>query len=267
MYGRIIVNQSELKFKEFDVYRSYYCGLCSSLRKRGLSKSVCLSYDMTFLSLLLNSLYESETTTEKKRCVCHMCKKHSETHHRYSDYVADLSLILSYYKCLDDFHDDCNIFAYLYSLTLKSQVKKITAKYPQKCSDIKRLISELSKAEKTESVEIVANIFGEIMRIVCTPEEDLWFDALSSFGFYLGKFIYIADAYEDLKDDIKKNRPNPLRDMSALPDFDKECLTVLNMYAASAADEFEKLPIIENAELLRNIIYSGIWQKIEGAEE
>ena len=34
MFGYIVINQSEMKFKEYDVYRSYYCGLCQSLKER-----------------------------------------------------------------------------------------------------------------------------------------------------------------------------------------------------------------------------------------
>lgn len=34
MFGYIIVNKQELKFREFDVYQSYYCGLCQSLKER-----------------------------------------------------------------------------------------------------------------------------------------------------------------------------------------------------------------------------------------
>ncbi len=267
MYGRIIVNKNELKFREFDVYRSYYCGLCSSLGKNGCSKSMCLSYDLTFLSLLLNSLYETETTVSQKRCICHVCKKHPEVTHAYSDYVSDMSILLSYYKCLDDFHDDKNPLALLYGLSLKPVVKKIEQRYSEKCERIRTLLSELSVVEKSDSIEEAANIFGKITSIIFTPENDIWYDTLSSFGFYLGKFIYIADAYEDIESDLKKNRPNPLKKMYQSRKFDNECRTILNMYAASAADEFEKLPIIENAEILRNIIYSGIWQKIEGVKE
>ncbi len=267
MYGRVIVNKSELKFKEFDVYRSYYCGLCRSLKKNGFSKAFCLTYDMTFLSMLLNSLYETKTHVCQRRCVCHVCKKHSETTHFYSDYVADMSILLAYYKCLDDFHDDKNIVKLLCSLYLKPTVKRIEKTYSEKCSEIKNLLHELSAIEKTASIEECANIFGKITGLIFTPEDDLWKDILSAFGFYMGKFIYIADAYEDIEDDMRKNRPNPLKVMYQSPDFDHECKTILNMFAAEAANEFEKLPIIENAEILRNVIYSGIWQKIEGVKE
>ena len=54
MFGYIVVNKPEMKFREFDVYQSYYCGLCKSLKDNyGKRGQMTLSYDMTFLALLL----------------------------------------------------------------------------------------------------------------------------------------------------------------------------------------------------------------------
>ena len=65
MFGYIIVNKQEMKFKEFDLYNSYYCGFCQELKRRyGKSGQLTLSYDLTFLILLLTSLYEPETAEE-----------------------------------------------------------------------------------------------------------------------------------------------------------------------------------------------------------
>ena len=61
MFGYIVINQSEMKFKEYDVYRSYYCGLCQSLKERyGVLGQLSLNYDMTFILMLLTGLYEPE---------------------------------------------------------------------------------------------------------------------------------------------------------------------------------------------------------------
>ena len=40
---------------------------------------------------------------------------------------------------------------------------------------------------------------------------DMWEKNLRKMGFFLGKFIYLMDAYEDLPEDLEKNRYNPLR--------------------------------------------------------
>ncbi|MBR5005078.1 MAG: hypothetical protein IKY14_06435, partial [Erysipelotrichaceae bacterium] len=72
MFGYIVANKNELKFKEFDEYRGFYCGLCRALRKRhGLSGQITLNYDLNFLAILLTALYETETLKEKRRCVMH----------------------------------------------------------------------------------------------------------------------------------------------------------------------------------------------------
>ena len=50
MFGYVVVNKPELKFKEYDVYRSYYCGLCHALKKRhGYKGQMTLNNDLTFV--------------------------------------------------------------------------------------------------------------------------------------------------------------------------------------------------------------------------
>ena len=116
MFGYVVVNKPELKFREFDVYRAYYCGLCHSLSKRhGLSGQLTLSYDMTFLVILLSSLYEPEHNVTSKRCVVHPLRRQNIISSEFTDYVADMNVILSYFKCLDDWHDDRSVLKLAYS--------------------------------------------------------------------------------------------------------------------------------------------------------
>lgn len=262
MFGYVVPNKAELKFREFDTYRSYYCGLCSALRKNyGYTGALSLTYDMTFLSMLLNSLYEPKCAACHTRCVCHPFKKHCEMTDKYSPYVADMSILLSYYKCIDDWHDNKSIPKLLYAALLLPGKKKASLKYPRKAAEIKRLLGEISQNESGGTLEENASAFGSICGVIFTPEEDIWHKALYSIGFYLGKFIYILDAYDDIEGDIKHNRPNPLKNLHSAPSFDEECENLLNMMAAECAAEFEKLPLIENAEILRNILYAGIWTR------
>ncbi len=65
MFGYISINKAEMKFKDYDVYHSYYCGLCKVLKEcYGRRGQVTLSFDMTFLVILLTGLYEPDTKTE-----------------------------------------------------------------------------------------------------------------------------------------------------------------------------------------------------------
>ena len=71
------------------------------------------------------------------------------------------------------------------------------------------------------------------------------------------------DAYEDIEEDLKKNRYNPFKSRYGEPDFEDNCQTILTMLMASCCKEFEKLPLLESVEILRNILYSGVWCRYE----
>ena len=78
MFGYISINKAEMKFKDYDVYHSYYCGLCKVLKEcYGRRGQVTLSFDMTFLVILLTGLYEPDTKTEMVRCIAHPMQKHA----------------------------------------------------------------------------------------------------------------------------------------------------------------------------------------------
>ncbi len=65
MFGYVLINKEELKFKEYDVYKSYYCGLCQTLNNRsGRFAQLTLNYDMTFFT---TSAYWTLRTRNKDR--------------------------------------------------------------------------------------------------------------------------------------------------------------------------------------------------------
>ena len=58
MFGYVVINKPEIKFKDYDLYRSYYCGLCMDLKDSfGLKGRMTLNYDLAFLAILLDGLY------------------------------------------------------------------------------------------------------------------------------------------------------------------------------------------------------------------
>ena len=116
MFGYIVINQSEMKFKEYDVYRSYYCGLCQSLKERyGVLGQLSLNYDMTFILMLLTGLYEPEEQEAQCRCVAHPLEKHPTRRNLFTDYVADMTVLFSCYKAEDDWEDEHSLKGLVYS--------------------------------------------------------------------------------------------------------------------------------------------------------
>ena len=117
MFGYVVVNQSEMKFKEYDVYRSYYCGLCQSLKERyGVLGQLSLNYDMTFILMLLTGLYEPKEQEDQCRCVAHPLEKHATRRNLFTDYVADMTVLFACYKAEDDWEDENSLRGLVYGL-------------------------------------------------------------------------------------------------------------------------------------------------------
>ena len=102
MFGYVTINKPEIRFKDYDMYRSYYCGLCRSLNSGyGFSARMTLNYDMAFLVILLTGLYDTEEEVrQERRCFVHPFRKHTERRNEFTEYAADMNLLLFYYKCL-----------------------------------------------------------------------------------------------------------------------------------------------------------------------
>ncbi|SDA60192.1 hypothetical protein SAMN02910368_01449 [Lachnospiraceae bacterium G11] len=266
MFGYIIINKGELKFKEFDVYQGYYCGLCRVLKEKyGIKGQMTLSYDMTFLAMLLSDLYEPELTRGTTKCIVHPFEKHPTIRTEFTEYAADMNILLTYYKCLDDWNDDRKADRKLLADMLCGPVCKIRNKYPEKADLIRRTLDEMSEKEKQKvrDVDEMSALFGEILGTIFSYRDDEWADELYTIGNNLGRFIYIMDAYEDIEDDIKKNRYNPFIDDYRNPEFDEDIQKVLTKMMSECCKAFELLPIINDIDILRNILYSGVWSRYE----
>ena len=263
MFGYIAINKAEMKFKDYDVYHSYYCGLCKVLKKNyGMRGQMTLSFDMTFLIVLLTGLYEPETKTESLNCIAHPLRKHIARTNELTDYAAAVNLILSYYKCKDDWDDERRKKGYAAAKLLAPKMKAVKEHYPEKISVISSCLKKLSMLEKQDeqNADTMAGIFGEIMAELFVFCHDEWETSLWKIGFFLGKFIYLMDAYEDVEKDIKTGNYNPFKQtFSKDPDFADNCRKLLTMMMAECSREFERLPILLHADILRNILYSGVW--------
>jgi len=266
MFGYIVINKPELKMKDFYKYRAYYCGLCRMLKARyGISAQFTLSYDMTFLIILLTSLYESESKHERKRCIVHPLKKHDFLQNEITAYAADMSIVLSYHHLLDNWRDEKSLSGLAGAKALKRACRKIEKKYPRQCKEIKENLRLLEECEKNNNndIDTAARFFGQLMGGLFVYREDVWSESLRRLGFYLGKFIYIMDAYDDIEKDIKKGNYNPLKKYYKSSRFTQDTERMLTMMMAECSREFEKLPCLVDIDILRNILYEGVWTRFE----
>lgn len=263
MFGYIAINKAEMKFKDYDIYHSYYCGLCHVLKEKyGRCGQMTLSFDMTFLILLLTGLYEPKTEIKTAGCIAHPLEKHAARTNELTDYAAAVNLILSYYKCKDDWEDERRKKSCVTAKLLAPKIRMLKEQYPEKLRAVSCGLKKLSmlEQENEQNADIMAGVFGEIMAELFVYRHDEWEVSLRKLGFFLGKFIYLMDAYEDVEKDIRTGNYNPFKAAFAKdPDFAENCRELMTMMMAECSRAFERLPILLYADILRNILYSGVW--------
>ena len=266
MFGYVMVNKPELKVKDYEKYRAYYCGLCLRLKKRhGRRGQITLTYDMTFLIILLTSLYECTTHQEKHKCLTHPGRKHPMLWNEISDYAADMNVLLAYENFLDDWQDEHKITALLGKLLYRAKYKKVARHYERQSKVIESSLNRLSQCEQENNYDIdtVSGCFGELMAELFVFRKDPFEATLRRIGFFLGKYIYIMDAVMDLREDMEKGNYNPFSERSKQEDFDEYARELLVLMISEVTKEVDKLPCELDMDILNNILYQGVWTKYE----
>lgn len=267
MFGYVNIYKDELKVKDFNKFRSYYCGLCVALGKKyNQLVRLGLNYDLTFLSILYDSIYDTDSETKKSGCIKSVAKKNIIVNNKCIDYAADISVILVYYKLLDDIKDEKSIKALLAIIPYYFSVKKIKNNYFELISSIRANLKLLSDKEKSNCcvTDEVAHPFACIMSDIFNYANP----SLKSLGYNIGRYVYFSDALDDMDKDLKTGNYNIYNNIflyNGNPD-DKLKQTIrdsLYLTLGSVASEYEKLPKFKNKELIDNIIYLGMRSKAD----
>ena len=278
MFGYVRTMDAELKVKEHELYRATYCGLCRSMGKcTGQCSRMTLNYDFVFLALTRYAISPCDLQFKARRCIAHPFKKRSSMErNEILDYCAQASAILNYQKVLDDLHDEKGAKK-LRAMLLRPFVAHSRKKAIKKSPSLRELdasiaskLDELNALEKSEAVgvDVPAACFGEILgEIMSFGFEGT--DKRISFelGKHIGAWIYVADALDDMREDAKKGRYNPLLKLygGRIPNEDELLLiydaTKNKLFAAS--DAFDLIDIDDEGikNILSNILYIGIPKK------
>ena len=273
MFGYIVPRLDVLSEEQQKRYRSFYCGLCRELGLiSGRSGRLLLSHDMTFLAILLNSLTEPAETVSSVRCAAHPMRPREITVSKAVSYAAAMNLFLMDFKCEDQVADDHSGAARMERKKLHSAVETMKTKYPAQYGGMETALKELWQEEKNPQADPdrLCNLSGEMLGAAFVPDwvDDFWTPSLRGLGESLGRFVYWMDAWDDRKSDRQKGRFNPLSLLS-YPEEEAESTVkvVLEMMLGEAADCFEMLPLEKDLDLLRNVLYSGVWQKFDAMKQ
>lgn len=269
MFGYIRICKDELKVREFNLFQSYYCGLCKTLKREyGFASRMGLSYDVTFLALLLSSITEDKTKVCPERCIANPLRKRPvAVQTDYLEYTAAVNVILICAKLKDDWRDERSVKALLSLPLFMRARRKVKKLYPELLQAAERHLLNLSRLERDKCSEIdrLANEFGMIMQSV--------FDApiladtvarriLAHMGYGLGRFVYIMDAYEDREKDAKGKNFNPFL-LSREPVHADQVKNSLLFTLSDVSNSYQLLNIKSNRPILDNIIYLGLPESLE----
>lgn len=261
MFGTICCNKETLSEEQLFRYQSVYCGLCKMLRKKyGQMERLALNFDMTFLALVLSSLYEPHERESANHCVFRAVKSKVSVENCFVEYAADMTILLAYFKCEDDWKDEGKRIARLGMKKLKKYYEQLQTQYPRQCRKVEESLRKLHQVEQDYKADADAAIHfsGEMLSELFVYKEDYWSETLRNFGYDLGRFIYIMDAAVDYEEDLKKGLYNPLNKLQVQGEQVEE---ILKIEMGRAVYCFDILPLVQDQEILKNILFQGVWTK------
>ena len=268
MFGYIRAAKPEMRIKEFELYKAVYCSLCKEMGKTyGIFSRFTLSYDFTFYALMNMALKTDVCDIERKVCTCNPLKKCQYLSDRKDMQLpAAASMILCYYKLLDNLSDEKGFKRFKYSLAkpfISKAYKKASKLYPELDAVAKEYINSQNSVEKENcqnidmAAEPTAKCLAEMFKILSNDEMQK--RCLERVGYSIGRYVYILDAAVDLEEDIRLGRYNPLRDMYDKGEYSKDFIAgQLNICVGEAAKAYELLDIKKFKNILDNLIYLGL---------
>ena len=227
MFGYIKTDRANLLGKEYDAYRGIYCGLCKQLgREYSIFARLILSYDCTFYAMFAMSLAEDTPSYCAECCRFNPLKKciYAETKTKALSLAAALSVSSAYYKLRDDLLDSPwykRIVYRLFQPVFSLWHKKSRKKYPDIDKALEKAMVDQISAESDpncsidKAAEPTANMLAAVCELIPDEIEVKSSDTkklkrvLRAFGYFLGRWVYLIDAADDLEKDKKSGSFNP----------------------------------------------------------
>ena len=271
MFGYVKVNKMDLTYREYEHYRGYYCGLCKCLKdNHGELSRLSLNYDITFLVLVLSSVYKSKSKVIEEGCITNPFKKKKKIINEITEYAASMNVLLAYYKLEDNLKDDKGIKDIISYNLYKNKLKLAYEKYPKKAEKIKEQLDILYslEVENNTNIDLVSNTFGNLMSEIFAYKEDEFESDLRNIGFNIGKYIYLLDSYEDLEKDYKKGRYNPFIDyIDKKEELKVRVDKLISMSLGMLGRRIDNLNLKMNTAIIENIVYSGVYLRYQNILE
>ena len=286
MFGYIKPYVPELKVAEYEKYRAAYCGLCVCIgRATGQLSRMTLSYDLVFLAAVRMVLEGITPEFKPMRCLVHPLKNRLVMLENPAlMYAARISAVLADEKNRDDREDEHGVDKLKSAAVrpvLSAFAREAERDLPSECrKNIRDRLEKLYELEKQScgSAGETANAFGEVLGYVFSLGlEGETAEVARLIGYHTGRFTYICDAADDMTEDIKKHRYNPLaegwgdyalNDGKMSPMVKEAVMTSAPIELEVLGEALEKLDKTHiMTPVIKNTVYLGMVKSLESAVE
>lgn len=274
MFGYVIPDKPNMFMKDFTLYRAFYCGLCKSIGKQcGQCMRLTTNYDMTFLNILVHAVCDCDVEIRNEVCILNPFRKKSIVRtDELSRQIVHFNTILMHYKCVDDVIDSKSLGKRLLDgMLVRRKFRKARKELPQVDAAIEQGYRELRKleAEHCDSPDRAAHPFAQSMAdAVRSLLGERYTDDIGTVVYQLGKWIYLADALDDVEEDARKHNYNvflqgyTFRDRATLlADKGEDISLALMGCYRTMCDAFERIPVAKYEGVLTNILWYGVLER------
>lgn len=276
MFGYVLPDKPNMFIKDFTLYRAFYCGLCKTIGKKcGQLMRLTTNYDITFLNVLAHGITGTDIEISNEVCILNPLKKKSVVKQTplMLD-IMDANTILAHYKAADDVQDNKSALKRLAdAMVIRRHFKKACKRNDAMYQTVKSGYERLAKleGEGCENLDMVADCFAGIMReLTKIILKDNYSDAAGEMMYNLGRWVYFADALDDLGEDAKKGEYNcflvnyQYKDRQTfLADKGDEAKFVLNSCYNAICDNFDNVKMSKYEGIITNIIWYGLKEQTD----
>ena len=266
MFGYVRAQKGSLTAEQAERYEAVYCGLCHTIGKQyGFLSRFTLNYDFVFLAMLLAP--QECPAICKKPCPAHPFKrKKGCLCFGGLEVAAGESMILTWHKLQDDLLDQPlwkTVPVRMALVFLSSAYRKASKQYPEFDTEVRENLAQLHRLEqeKSDSIDRTADSFAKILGAAAPKSGEESRDrVLSQLLYHVGRWIYLTDAWDDLKDDRKQGNYNPLEmRFSGKPEEHlEEFKTTVTHSLHLAISAYQLIDFGAFGAVIENILYLGL---------
>ncbi len=270
MFGYLDIQKDKINDGQRGLWQTFMCGLCFSTKKVvGNFPRMFITNDINFFNVLFHSILQIDVVVEHKNCFSHPIKKRTVIQtDDLTDKLALANVLLTYWNLHDDVVDGggkrlvASIYK-KYHKKSKKLLKDLDDVIAQRYEDLRKL-----EQSRCQSIDQVADSFALLSQDFCKiilGEKSC--DYAEILCYNLGKWIYLIDALDDVKKDIKSKSYNPFVACYGVGNAKQLSLHIeeitFTMYAVlnRIAQSFNDLNLTKYHCILQNVLFDGIRDK------